>query len=113
MHELSLCVGILRILEEQAVAQQFGRVRSLRVSVGALAAVEPEALRSCFEIASRGTLAEGAAVTFARVPATGRCERCAGTFDVEEHWADCPACPGWPLAVTGGRDLRVTQLEVD
>ncbi len=113
MHELSLCAGILDILEDQAAAQDFKRILTVKLAIGALAAVEVEALRGCFEIVSRGTVAEGASLHIDRVPAAGRCNACAGTFEVVDYVAACPACPDQLLTVSGGQDLGVTQLEVD
>ncbi len=60
MHEMSLCQGVVRILEEQAAAHAYKRVKTVRLEVGPLATVEPEALRFCFDAATRGTLAENA-----------------------------------------------------
>ena len=57
MHELALCEGVLQALEEQAEAQCFTRVHAVWLEIGALAAVEPEALRFNFEVVVRGTLA--------------------------------------------------------
>jgi hydrogenase nickel incorporation protein HypA/HybF len=60
MHEMSLAMGILQIVEEAAREQRFGRVRSVWLEIGDLAAVEADAMRFCFDAVSRGTLAEGA-----------------------------------------------------
>ena len=41
MHEMSLCQGVVQILEEQAKTHAFTRVRTVRLEIGPLAAVEP------------------------------------------------------------------------
>jgi hydrogenase nickel incorporation protein HypA/HybF len=51
---------VLQIVEDAARAQSFQRVRLVQLEIGALAAVEAEAMRFCFDAVSRGTLAEGA-----------------------------------------------------
>ena len=62
MHERALMTDLMR--EIQAVAQADGATRVTRVSVrlGALSHFTPEHFREHFVDASRGTLAEGAAV---------------------------------------------------
>ena len=52
MHEMSLCQGMVQIIEEQAKAHAYVRVKTVRLEIGPLAAVEPEALRFCFDAAS-------------------------------------------------------------
>jgi hydrogenase nickel incorporation protein HypA/HybF len=57
MHEMSLCQGMVQIIEEKAKAHAYTRVRTVRLEIGPLATVEPEAMRFCFDAATRGTLA--------------------------------------------------------
>jgi Zn finger protein HypA/HybF involved in hydrogenase expression len=49
MHEMSLAMGVLQIVEDAARAQSFQRVRLVQLEIGALAAVEAEAMRFCFD----------------------------------------------------------------
>ena len=60
MHEMSICEGILTVMEEQASIQQFKRVISVWLEIGPLAGVEIEALRFGFDVVTRNSLAEGA-----------------------------------------------------
>jgi len=68
MHEMSLCEGIVRIIEKQAEKEDFNRVVKVRVIVGSLSGASEEALRFCFPFAARGTRAEGAAIEFFSAP---------------------------------------------
>ncbi|NIU77000.1 MAG: hydrogenase maturation nickel metallochaperone HypA, partial [Gammaproteobacteria bacterium] len=76
MHEMALSESILQVLEEQARAQGFSRVRRVRLEVGVLSCVEPEALRFHFGAVTRGSLAEGAELEVLPVPAAGWCLPC-------------------------------------
>ena len=60
MHELSLVGSVLRIVEEQTVAENFQRVISVCLGVGELSNVQVEALVFCFGIAKRGSVAHNA-----------------------------------------------------
>lgn len=59
MHELALTRAIVEICAERAGAAKVVRVR---VEVGSLACVMPQALRFCFEVVASGTVVEGAAL---------------------------------------------------
>ena len=61
MHEMSLAEGVLQIVEDAARSQGFSQVTAVRLEIGRLSSVEPEALRFCFDVVVRGSLAEGAA----------------------------------------------------
>ncbi len=112
MHEMSLTESMLTIIEQQAQAQGFRRVRSVVLEIGALAAVEPEAMRFCFNAVTRGTIAEGAALDILERPAQGWCGACAKPVLLPEQFALCPECGG-AAQITGGRELRIRELEVE
>jgi len=57
MHEMALCESLLGVLRREAQAQHFTRVKVVRLQLGAMSCVSPEALNFCFQAASRGTLA--------------------------------------------------------
>lgn len=69
MHESSLMHQLLRIVEETAAREGGGRVTEVRVAVGPLAGLTIEHLQTHFALATRGTAAEGARLTFAEPPA--------------------------------------------
>lgn len=113
MHELALSQGIVEMIREQAAAQGFTRVRTVRLVIGALSHVEPEALAFGFDAVSRGTLAEGAALEIERPGGQAWCLACERTVEVAERFNPCPACGGHQLVLTGGDEMRVKELEVE
>ena len=62
MHERSVLRGVLAQLDAVAAAEGAARVTRVTVRLGALSHFTPEHFREHFEDASRGTVAEGAAV---------------------------------------------------
>jgi len=62
VHERALMTDVMRRIEEVADAQGAGRVVGVGVRLGALSHFTPEHFREHFVDASRGTVAEGAAV---------------------------------------------------
>ena len=113
MHEMSLAEGVLAILEDQAKAQAFGRVRTVFLDIGELSHVDPDALAFCFDAVVRGTVADGAVLEINRTPGTAWCHTCGRTVAMARLGDPCPECGGYSLQVTGGDAMRVRELEVD
>lgn len=113
MHEMSLCEGVLQVLEEQAKTQGFQRVKTVWLEIGGLAGVEVEAMRFGFDVVVRNSLAEGACLEIIRVPGQAWCTTCAETVEITQRYDECPRCGGYQLQVTGGDQMRIKELEVE
>jgi hydrogenase nickel incorporation protein HypA/HybF len=113
MHELAVAQGIVDIVAGEARARSFTRATRVRVAVGALSHVDPDALAFGFDAVSRGTAAEGAALDIDRPPGTAYCLACSGQVKLARRGDGCPACGSFQVMVTGGDELRVTELEVE
>ncbi len=113
MHEMSLAESVLQIIEESARAQNFRRVRCVVLEIGKLSAVEPDAMRFCFDSVMRGTLAEGAVLQIVETPGTGRCLACGSIMAMQEQYGLCPSCGSPRLQITAGNQMRVKDLSVE
>ena len=112
MHEVALAQGVEEIVEAQARAQSFRRVTVIRLEIGVLAHVDPEALAFAFESVSRGTVAQGSRLVIDRPAGVGRCLACGREVLVDRRGDACRACGAPEVAPTGGSELRVVDLEV-
>ncbi|HMV04728.1 MAG TPA: hydrogenase maturation nickel metallochaperone HypA [Accumulibacter sp.] len=113
MHEMSLAMSVIDIVENAARAGNFRRVSTVWLEIGQLSAVEPEAMRFCFAAAARGTLADGAQLQIIEVNGRGLCFNCGETVPLAALYDPCPACGGYPVQATGGTEMRVKELEVE
>jgi len=113
MHELSLMQGVLEILQNAAHNQGFQRVRVVRLEIGKLSAVDPQALRFCFDVVCNGTLAHAAALEILETPGQGWCPQCRCAVELPTRFDPCPSCGGYDTQVTGGDAMRVVDIEVD
>ena len=113
MHELSLAESALGLIEEAARREGFDRVRVVRIEIGALACVEPEALRFAFEAVARNTCAEGARLDILPVAGEGECPACGLRAAMETGYDLCPRCEIRPLTVRRGMEVRVKDLDVE
>jgi hydrogenase nickel incorporation protein HypA/HybF len=112
MHEMALTESIVQAIEEGAGQHGYSTVTGVWVEVGALAGVEVEALRFCFDAVARGTLAEGARFEIVATTGEAWCVPCGKTVAIAQKFAPCPECGGHQLQITGGEELRITELEV-
>ena len=112
MHEMSLCEGVLQIVEEHARSAGFSKVTRVRLEIGRLAGVDPRALRFSFGAVTRNTVAEAAELDIIDVDGRAWCMSCQGEVAVTQRFDACPNCGSHQLQVIGGDDLRVKDLEV-
>jgi hydrogenase nickel insertion protein HypA len=77
MHEMGLATEIVRIVTDSIPADMaHPRVARVNLKVGKLAAVVPQSLLFCFEIAAKETLAEGAQLHIEEIAVSARCNTC-------------------------------------
>jgi len=112
MHEMSLCEGVVQLIEDQARQQKFSRVKTVWLEIGALAGVETEAMRFSFEAVARGTIADGSKLEIIDVPGRARCPACDRDVQVSVRYDDCPVCGHYPLEIIAGEEMRIKELEV-
>ncbi len=113
MHEMSLAEGILQVLEDSARRQSFERVKTVWLEIGALANVEVESLRFCFDAVVRDSIAAGARLEILERPGQAWCHPCGRAVTVRALYEPCPQCAGYQLQVTGGTEMRVKEVEVE
>ncbi|MFD8087834.1 hydrogenase maturation nickel metallochaperone HypA [Kitasatospora sp. NPDC059722] len=112
MHEMSIAAAVVEQVDEAAREHGAAGVARVRLQVGELAGVVPEALDFCFELACAGTLVAGAVLDTEAVAARARCTPC------EVEWAvgmppdlGCPSCSGGGVELLCGRELQILGVE--
>ncbi len=113
MHEMSLCEGVLRVIEEQAVVQNYTQVKTVFLEVGALAGVELDALRFGFDVVMKNSIADQAKLEIIEIPGQAWCMQCMKNVTVQQRYDACPDCGGYQLQVNGGEEMRIKELEVE
>ena len=107
MHELGIALQVVDVLAERAGGQ---RVRRVVLEVGMLSAVLPDSLRFCFELATQGTLAEGAQLEIVEKPGLARCVACDAQLELRRPYGQCGG--GTELEWVSGEELRIFEMEV-
>ena len=68
MHEMAITQSVVDAVCEHAAGRH---VQSVKVEIGALCAVVPDAMQFCFELATEGTVADGARLDLERAARRG------------------------------------------
>ncbi|MDJ0630446.1 MAG: hydrogenase maturation nickel metallochaperone HypA [Rhodobacter sp.] len=112
MHEMSLCEGIRRIVDQAAAAPEISRVSKVRLEIGRFAGVEKEALSFAWQIVMRGSKAEGADLEMIDLPGKATCFDCVKLVEIKDRLDPCPHCGGGRLLPEGGDEMRIKDMEV-
>jgi len=112
MHEMSLCEGVVQLIEDQARAQDFSKVKTVWLEIGELAGVETEAMRFSFSAVAKDTVADGSTLEIIDVPGRAKCPACTRDIRISARYEDCPDCGHYPLDITAGEEMRIKELEV-
>jgi hydrogenase nickel incorporation protein HypA/HybF len=110
MHELGIAKSIVRIVLRHLPADQKVSVKRVRVSVGELSAVVPDYLKTWYEVASRGTGAEGSRLRIEKEGVRIGCLDCKTVFEPGRYVPSCPECFG-RVAVLSGQEVRVVEID--
>ena len=92
MHEMALAEGVLQIVEDAARREGLRRVRTVRLEIGQLASVEPEAIRFCFDAVTRESVAAGARLEIIATAGAAWCEECLAPVALAAFGDACPRC---------------------
>lgn len=113
MHELSIALSLLEIVEEHCRAGGYHSVEAVKVRVGRGGGIFPEALDFAFQAVKADTVAHHARFHIDSVPLGGFCHSCRRQFETEEPVIfACPLCASPSFQINQGYELQVIELEV-
>jgi hydrogenase nickel incorporation protein HypA/HybF len=112
MHEMSLCLGIMDLIEQQRRQQGFKQVTRVIVDLGMLGHVDPHALEFAFAAAAKDTAADSAILQINEIPGRGLCVDCRDKVVINMRGDACPGCGGYNLVLEQGEELKLKELEV-
>ena len=113
MHEFSIALSLLEIVEQEARPYGEAKVISVRVRIGRLSGVIPDALSLAFEVASTGGRAQGASLLIEEVPVRIACNQCKKVTVMDDPFLICPHCKGSDVELIAGRELEIKDMEIE
>lgn len=113
MHELGIANSILEIVRTEAARHPGAEPQKVGVRIGELAAVDPDALRFCFEALTRETDVESLELAIEICQRKQRCPACGAEFNVKDFEFQCPQCGEERTEFVSGDQLEVAYLEME
>lgn len=114
MHEASIILSVLDIAEEHCREAGYSEIQSIQLRIGSASGVLPDALQAAFEIVRQGTLAKSAELLIEEISLGGSCKGCGNDFTTTEQFIlNCPECGSKDFMLDRGREMEITEIEVE
>lgn len=112
MHELSVAHAVVSTVVD-ALPSGDTRVLQVRLRIGELSGIVPQALEFAYDVAAQGTPLADAALVIERSPVVIACPSCGPQQLAGTHDFRCPSC-GQPCGdVIGGKELEILDVTFD
>jgi hydrogenase nickel incorporation protein HypA/HybF len=98
---------------QQVVHDGSARILEIRMDIGEISAVVPEALHFCFGAVSDGTKASGAKLVISSIPWRMRCSACEVEYRVVDRDPTCPSCSHLGGTTLSGKELSVREIDIE
>ena len=108
MHELAITQSVVDMVLDRTADR---RVSAVRLQVGRLSGVVPDAMRFCYELVTAGTSLAGSTVEIAQVPGRAHCRSCGEDIDLPDLILLCP-CGSAEVELVAGKELQVLSVEL-
>lgn len=113
MHEMTVAARLVDLVVEVVTEQSAASAVLVKLRLGALTCINPDALRFGFEALSRETVAADCALEIEHVEAEARCRGCGWEGKVGDPLdLACPHCESRDLALSEGRELTLKSVTV-
>jgi len=109
MHEMGITQNIVSIVSEHAGSRKVTRVR---LEIGKLSAIMPDAIRFCFDIVAKGTVLENSRLEIIEIPGRAKCQDCGGSVELETLFGTC-SCGSRDLQRLSGEELNIKEMELE
>lgn len=107
MHEMSLATSLLAILQDEVGKRNIIKITRIKVVVGEMVNLAPQAFRFAFSSIAVDTPAADAELEIDVRPIKARCYECGETFLVVGYVFCCPCCNSSQLDIISGNELYI------
>jgi hydrogenase nickel incorporation protein HypA/HybF len=113
MHEMTITMNILEIVEEHAKVLKAKVVHEIEIDIGELSGIDFDALEFAMENAQKTKLLENSRLLINRIPARARCKSCGNEFDISNFYTACPECNEFIHEILQGKEIKVRAISID
>ncbi|MEJ2257737.1 MAG: hydrogenase maturation nickel metallochaperone HypA [Woeseiaceae bacterium] len=113
MHELSVCLALLKQLQGIAAERDARRITRIELTVGPLSGVESDLLRNAWPIAAAGTLADDAELVIDPSEIRVSCRSCGAETAAQANRLLCGACGDFQTTLVSGDEMILQRVELE
>jgi hydrogenase nickel incorporation protein HypA/HybF len=115
MHELTICLNLIRSLEQMAKLQPPPKIQGIQavwLEIGILAGIDIEAIRFSFPIAAAHSIAKNATLHIETQEGLAYCQICQKNVIIDSLLTPCMYCKQYEYDIIQGKALRIIKMEV-
>jgi len=121
MHEFSFAYNIFKIAEATAIKHNAKKITEVHLEIGELTLIVPELLKRSFEMATTGSIAEGAELVIEILPGKIKCRECGKSSSVtlseESHLTglqlfQCKHCKSKNTEIIDGKKANIKNVKI-
>jgi hydrogenase nickel incorporation protein HypA/HybF len=121
MHEFAFAYNIFQVAEETAKKYNAKKITEVLLEIGELTLIVPDLLKKSFEMATQGSIAEGAKLIIEMVPGEIKCRNCGKVSKVslsEEakltglQLFQCRYCESKNTEILSGKKANVKNIRI-
>jgi len=113
MHEVAIAAEIMDIVLEKAREHNASKVTRIKLIIGELTSIVPEALDFAFVSISAGTPIEGVKIEMKKEKLRGKCGGCGKEFRIKDMMYICPKCKGTDIKVLSGKEMIIKSIDME
>ncbi len=110
MHELSIAISVVEIVEEEAAKVNSSKVSEVELDIGAQSGVIIEALEFALAEAVKPSIMKGSKITINEIPAICRCAACGHKFEPDDIITPCPECGHLYSDAIQGKEMKIKRI---
>ena len=121
MHEFAFAMNIFKVAEATALKYKAKKISEVLLEIGELTLIVPEMLQRSFEMATKGSIAEGAKLVIEITPGKIKCRECekiSGVSLTEEaqltglQLFQCSFCLSKDTEIIEGKKANVKNIKI-
>ncbi len=121
MHEFSFAFNIFKIAEATAIKHNAKKITEVQLEIGELTLIVPDLLKRSFEMATTGSIAEGAELVIEILPGKIKCRDCGKSSSVtlseESHLTglqlfQCKHCQSKNTEIIDGKKANIKNVKI-
>ena len=113
MHELSIMLEVVRVVEELTEEQKIDKVGAIVLQIGELSSVVPQFMQEYFPmVVEDKPIFKDTKLEIEILPGMARCQKCGTEFNVVENKGYCPKCQSFDKDLLCGQEFLIKEIIV-